>query len=199
MRAAGRSCVRNEKFVFTQQIENFSWWLRRGTYVSPKYPCSGCSWSLMIRDSNRDSSQSPSNSGCIEISLKRENYKKEYQSVDIRLTILNSFKICSISASKEIQFTPDYNDDVVLSVEKKSLFEDYYGLKKICFIPKDILTVKCEMTICDIIEQYYPFESQLEDTSKYALIEFFESFWPILGMLVCLFILLIAVFAKFLF
>lgn len=39
MGTAGRTCVETYKFDFTQQIEKFSWHLRRDVYVSPKYYC----------------------------------------------------------------------------------------------------------------------------------------------------------------
>ena len=191
MQSAGRSCVRTKKFSFCQQIENFPFWLRRGTYESPKHGCKAadCTWILII-ESVRNMSLLPTNPGDIQISLKREDYKNNHQSVEVRLTVLNSFKVCSMHACKEIHFTPYLNQDVVLRMKKNDLFGGYFSLNKIRFMPNDILTVRCEITIYEIVEEKYASENYLEDTTKYAIKQVCEWFILLCGIAYVLFFIL---------
>lgn len=166
MESAGRSCVRTKKFVFTQQIEQFPWCIRLGMYTSPKYYCEAadCNLILVIICDLRKSTQ---NNASIATGIRREEYNTKYQSIDVRLIIKDSFKICPIHASKEIHFAPFFNEDVVLRVTKSDLFGNF-GLNKLRFMPNDILTVKCEFTIREIVDETYASEEELEDTTKYV-------------------------------
>lgn len=166
MGTAGRSCMRTKKFVFTQQIEQFPWWLRHGIYVSPKYYCeeADCNWTLVIICDLR---HSPQNNGNIAMGLRREEYNNKYQLIGARLIVMDSFKIWPIHASKEIHFTPLFNQDVVLRVTRSELFGNF-DLNKLRFVPNDVLTVKCEITIREIVNETYASEDELEDTTKYA-------------------------------
>lgn len=166
MGTAGRSCVRTKKFVFTQQIEQFPWLLRHGIYISPKYYCEAadCNLSLVIICDLRSSTQ---NKGKILMGLRREEYNNKYQSIDVRLIVKDSFKLWPIHASKEIHFKPSFNEDVVLRVSKSDLF-GYFGLNKLRFMPNDILSVKCEITVREIVNENYASEDELEDTTKYV-------------------------------
>lgn len=153
METAGRSIVVTKNFAFTQQIEKFSWRVLRGAYESPKYYCepTRCNWSLVIEPRRESFFLIPTD--YIEISLKREDGENENQSVSVRLTIVDSFHTYPFYASKEIDFTPSCNKDIVLRVEKNNLFGDYFGLNKWRFVPNDILTVKCEITVYVNVEE----------------------------------------------
>lgn len=172
MGTAGRSCVRTKKFEFMQQIEQFPWWLRYGIYVSPKYYCEAadCNWILVIICNWQHSLQTDGN---IAMGLRREEYNNKYQSIDVRLTIMDSFKIWPIHASKEIHFTPLFNQDVVLRMTKSDLFGNF-GLNRLRFMPNDILSVKCEITVREIVNVNYASEDELEDTTKYVKQKIFK-------------------------
>lgn len=175
---AHRSCVSSKKFTFSQQIEKFPLHLRRSTYVSPMNNSKGtdCDWAVVIdavRESQYSSDSSKYNKpgsyrDCIVMSLRRNNYKKEYQSIDVRLTVIDSFGIRPLYASKEIHFTPSLNEEIVLCVTKSELFDGYCGLNKVRFMPDDILTVKCEITAYEIVEKSYASEFKLEDMTEYG-------------------------------
>ena len=71
--------------------------------------------------------------------------------------------------SKEIHFTPYLNQDVVLRKKKNDLFGGYFSLNKLHFMPNDILTVRCEITFNEIVEEKYASENYLEGTTKHAI------------------------------
>lgn len=172
MGPAGRSCVRTKKFAFMQQIDQFPWWIRRGIYISPKYYCEAddCNWTLVI---TRNLGYSTHNNGYIAMSLRREEYNNKYLSTDVSLIVVDSFKICSIYAFKEIYFTPYFHEDVVLRMTRSDLF-GYFGLNKLRFMLNDILSVKCEIIIKEIVEVNYVSEDELEDTTKYVKRKIFK-------------------------
>lgn len=187
-RTAHRSCLMSKVFSFSQQIEKFSWHLRRNIYVSPLNYCeeTDCNWTLVIQGI-REPERFHNNSYCdyIEMSLSRSDYKKEYQSIDVRLTVMDSFEISPLCASKEINFTLSSNEEIVLRVKKSELFHDHCGLNKVRFLPNDTLTVKCEITAYETIEESYASEDELEDTRKYLKKEFFEwMLFTVVGTLV---------------
>lgn len=179
METAGRSYVISEKSAFSQQIEKFVWRIRHGTYVSPAYYCKStdCNWILSIQLKVAEESFE-----YIEISVARKDYKKEYQSVDVRLTIVDSFNICSFYASKEICFTPTFNKSIVLRMEKNDLLHGCFWLNRVRFVPNDILTVKCEFTVHKTMEQKYSNENELNNTRKYVIKGIFQWFIILLGI-----------------
>lgn len=168
METAGRSLVSTKNFAFTQQIEKFSWRLLHGAYESPKYYCEStrCNWTLLIEQKRESFFLIPVD--YIEISLKREDGEKENQFVSVRLTIVDSFHTYPFYASKEIDFTPSCNKDIVLRVDKSSLYGDYFGLNKWRFVPNDILTVKCEITAYENVEENYTSEAEIDNKIKHS-------------------------------
>lgn len=167
MGTSSRSIIRTKNFSFTQQIEKFSWRLRRGVYESPKYYCEStdCNWTLVIEQKRGSVFKIPTD--FIEISLKREDYKNENQYISVRLTILDSYNAYPCSASKEIDFTPSCNKDIVLRMDNFFLFGGYFGLNKWRLVPNDVLTVKCEITVHENVEENNGSEKNLEDEVKY--------------------------------
>ena len=190
MGSFGRSCVKTQKFSFSQQIEKFPWQLRRGAYVSPKYYCESadCNWSLVV-EPKRESHLRIFSSEYIDISLRREDYSKDCQSVDVTLTILDASNIGSnIVFSKEIHFTSSSDEEIVSRMHKNHLFHGYWTrLNRARFIPNDILTVKCEITLYETVEENYDNEDKFEDTSKYARKGFIKSLQWYFGIIACLF------------
>lgn len=159
MAIASRSCVQTQKFDFVQQIEKCSWQLRRPYESSDYYSeFTKCKWYLLI----------DSFDGHIKIGLRRCDYKKEYQSINVHLTIVDSFNTSPLYASKELDFTPFDNEKFVLCVTKEDLFGGYFGINKARFVPRDILTLKCEITAYETIEKKYANEDGLEDTKEYV-------------------------------
>lgn len=167
MGTAGRSFVRTKNFTFTQGIEEFSWRLRRGVYESPKYYCEStrCNWTLLIEEKRESFFWIPTD--YIEMSLKREDHENENQSVKVRLTVVDSFNAYPFYASKEIDLSPSCNEAIVLRMEKTDLFDSYFGLNKRRFVPNDILTVKCEITSYENVEENYESEVELQNTLKH--------------------------------
>lgn len=102
------------------------------------------------------------------MSLIREDYKNEYQSVDVLLTIVDASHVYSLCASKEIYFTPYINKETVFHVEKNYLYRGYCGLNRLRFVPSDILTVKCEITVYKIFEDECLNEYVLEQPLKFV-------------------------------
>lgn len=172
MGTAGRSCVKTKKFAFSQQIEKIAWQLRRDAYTSPKYYCelTDCNWTLLIepvRESFFTPLHLPPFCDYLDISLTRNDYITENQSVDVHLTVVDTFNLGSFYASKEIRFTPSFNKETVMRIKKKELCHGYFGLNKMRFTPKEILTVKCEITIYETVEVNFTNEDELQDTTKY--------------------------------
>lgn len=177
-RTAHRSCVTTKIFSFSQQIEKFSWQLRRNFFASPMNHCNetDCNWTLVIggiRDSVR---YQPELYNCdyIDFSLKRNVNKKEYQSINVRLTVMDSCGISPLCASKEIHFTPSMNEEIVLRMTVSELYDGFCGLNKVRFLPNDTLTVECEIATYETAEESYANADELEDTRKYVKKEIFE-------------------------
>lgn len=179
MASPHRSCLMIEEFAFSHEIEKFSSQLRCGAYVSPmKYSEeTDCNWTLVIELVRESEYQnSPQYCDYIEISLKRNDYKKKYQLIDVRLTIVDCFNMGTYYASKEIRFTPSFNQDIVLRVEEDELYHGYCRLNKFRFVPNDILTVECEITAYDATEDSEESATELEGAAKYFKKENFERF-----------------------
>lgn len=154
-----RSFVKNEKYTFTEHIENFYVHIRHGIYTSPTYysMASECKWILIMKVYDDE----------IIISLRRKDYKRMYQYVEVYLNIDDSFGLSSLYASKGIHFTPEVDEDAVLRVSTKELIFDYYGLNKVRFVSNDNLTVKCEITTYTTSSEIY---GSKEDFKKYVKI-----------------------------
>ena len=71
------------------------------------------------------------------------------------LTFMNSLKVCSMCASREIHSTPYFNQNVWIYMQEKDLFGDFFGLNKLWFIRSVTLTVRCEVTIYETVEEKY--------------------------------------------
>lgn len=132
-----------KKFVFSQQIGVFSDQLRQGAYVSAMNYSkeTDCNWTLFIeqvREFKYGSTRKYDD--YIELSLRRSGYRKEYQSLEVSLTVMDSFKRDHYYASKTIHYTPFLNEEIVLRITKSELFGNYR------FTIRDIFTVKCEIT-----------------------------------------------------
>ena len=193
MGIAGRSCVKSKEFVFLQQIEKFNWRVSRGLYSSPMYysEATDCNWTLVIESKTEEAKHGlyfgkylPSRCDYIEVSLIRKDYKTEYQSVDVRLSIVDSFNIYSFYASKEINFAPSFNRETLLRIRKSDLSRGCCGLNKMRFMPNDILTIKCEITVYETTEENYSSENELEDVTKYVKEESIHWFLKLLGILI---------------
>lgn len=197
MATSHRSRMVIEEFAFSQKIQNFSSQIRCGAYVSPMEYSeeTDCNWTLVV-ELVRESEYPDSAQYCdyIEISLRRNDYKKKYQLIDVCLTIVDYFNIASYYASKEICFTPTFNKDIVLRVEENELFHGYCRLNKFRFVPNDILTVECEITAYDTVEENYENETELEGEAKYLNKENFERFLKLLCVVIpaVLFILVLS-------
>lgn len=181
MASSHRSRLVIEEFAFLQKIEKFSSHLRSGAYVSPMEYSeeTDCNWNLVIELVRESEYQdSPQYCDYIEISLRRNLYSKKYQLIDVRLTIVDYFDMGSYYASKEIRFTPSFNQDVVLRVKEDELYHGYCRLNKFRFVPNDILTVECEITAYDTVE-----DSE-ESEADYFKKEIFERFLIFLCMVI---------------
>ena len=192
MEIISRSCMKAKKLAFSQQIDKFSWQIRHGPYVSPTYyfKSTGFVCCLVIESTVQESNSKPffcisSQPYCeyIEISLRRMGCEKENQLIDIHLIIVDSFNICWFCASKEIYFTPSFKEETVLRMRKSDLFHGCCGLNKVRFIPNDILTIKCEITVYETAEENYTSEDELEDTAKYVKEEMLDMFLILLAIL----------------
>lgn len=199
MGTAGRSFVRTKNFDFTQQIEKFSWRLRRGAYESPKYYCesTGCNWTLVIEQKRGSFFRIPTD--YIEMSLKREDCEIENQYISVRLIVKDAFNAYPCCASKEIDFTPSCNKDIVLRMEKIFLFGGYFGLNKWRFVPNDVLSVKCEITIHENVEENSANENELENKVKYLKKEKKIHYFAILLFRCLLHLLQLVIIVLFLF
>lgn len=187
MASSHRNRLVIEEFAFSQEIENFSSHLRSGAYVSPMEYSeeTDCNWSLVIELVRESEYQnSPQYCDYIEISLRRNLYNKKYQLIDVRLTIVDNFDMGSYYASKEICFTPSFNQDVVLRVTEDELYHGYCRLNKFRFVPNDILTVECEITAYDTEEDSEESETELEGTETYFKKDIFERFLVLLCIMI---------------
>lgn len=187
MASPHRSRLVVEEFAFCHEIENFSSKLRSGAYVSPMVYSeeTDCNWTLVI-ELVRESEYQNSAQYCdyIEVSLKRNDFKKKFQLIDLQLTIVDYFNMGSYYASKEIRFTPSFNQDIVLRVKEDELFHGYCRLNKFRFVPNDILTVEYEITAYDTVEESEESETELEGEATYFRKEIFEWFLTLLCVVI---------------
>lgn len=155
----GRSYIKSEKFSFTQHIENFFIYLRQGVYISPTYysPSCECEWILVMKIFGDDE---------ITFDLRRINYTKFCQYVDVTFSIEDSFELSSIKASKGIYFTPDLHEGMVLRVKQNDLFFGYCLLNTLRFLPNDTLSVKCEITTYTSTDETYESKVNFERCVK---------------------------------
>ena len=84
-------------------------------------------------------------------------------------------------------------------MNKNDLFHGFWiGLNKARFIPNDILTVKCEITLYETVEENYDNEDKFEDTTKHAKKGVFKCLQYYFGFMMFLFLLFWAIKGIFL-
>lgn len=199
MASSHRSRLVIEEFAFSHEIEKFSLQIRSGAYLSPMEYSeeTDCNWTLVI-ELVRESEYQDSAQYCdyIEISLRRNDYTKKFQLIDVRLTIVDYFNMGSYYASKEIRFTPSVNQDIVLRVKEDELYHGYCRLNKFRYLPNDILTVECEITAYDTVEDSDESETELEGEAKYLKKEIFEWFLTLLCVVIPVGLIILVLFGK---
>lgn len=186
MEISASSNTGSQKISFSHRIQNFSAHLRRGVYISPKYysKLTDCCWILVLelaRESYFTSSNWPPFFDYIRISLNRADYKKEYQSVNVHLSIVDLFNIYPFEASKEIHFTPSLNKVCVLREDIHNLVSGYFGLNTLRYMPNNVLTVNCEITVSEKVERKLTNAAESESLLTDMIVNAFE--WLFKGIL----------------
>lgn len=124
---------------FKVQIGDYSKYACKGYYTSPEFGNNDCEskWNLLVRVKD-----GVDDDNFIDVRLQRHDYVTDIQSVKVKTSIVNCFGYNDLENVTEILFV-DSNEAQILAVAKKQL----KGLEKKFYLPKDTLTLQCELSI----------------------------------------------------
>lgn len=133
------SSITQKTIRFKVQIEDYSKYACKGYYISPEFGKSDCEskWSLLVHVYD-----GADHENFIDVRLQRHDYATETQFVTVKTSIVNCFGFNVLKNERKI-LVGGSNEARILAVAKEQL----KGLKKHFYLPKDTLTLQCDLSI----------------------------------------------------